>query len=237
VSGVFKLTIVRFDPSVDTEPHQSTYEVPDDPSSAPMTALKALHYINRFCEPIGYDYNCRRGTCGRCAMIIDGTPRLACYFILTGEHLLEPLKGCRVIRDLVVDKSTMIEKFIASSKAIETESPNDVMKPISGDFWRDTIYPINACRECMCCYSVCQISLIAGKENPFLGPGALQQIYLRAVDGMDQTKRVEQAVSAGLFDCIQCGMCTLVCPSRITCSENIKDMMDAAIQQGFSPKK
>lgn len=232
----FILTVRRFDPSVDAKPYEASYTVPnEDPDFSPMTALKALHYINRFIEPLAYDYNCRRGTCGRCAMMIDGIPRLACYFELVSEHRLEPLAGCEVVRDLVVDKDPFIEKFVSSSEAMETLESNDVMQPISGDFWSDTIYPINACRECMCCYAACQVSRLGNTSGAFLGPGALQQIYLRAVDGMDQAKRIEQAVHDGLFECIKCGMCTLVCPSRIPCAENIKDMMDAAIFAGIVP--
>ena len=74
MADTYTITIKRFDSSVDAEPYTVTYEVPDDPGFAPMTALKALHYINRYVEPIAYEFNCRRGTCGRCSILVDGEP-------------------------------------------------------------------------------------------------------------------------------------------------------------------
>lgn len=234
---VYKITIQRFDSSVDTELYETTYEVPDDPDFAPMTALKALHYINRYEEPIAYDYNCRRGSCGRCAIMVDSEPKLACLYELTGNHTFAPLTGFPVIRDLVVDKQEAYAKFVQSNHTIKTLGPTDVLKPIDGDFYRDIIYPLNACRECMLCYASCQALNDFHKKGSYAGPGAMQQIYLRHVDGEDKMSRVEQAVFAGLFECVQCGNCTTVCPSLIPGAEHIKEMMDEATVQNLKPAK
>lgn len=231
----YTLTIVRFDPTMDTEPYEKTYEVPDDPEFAPMTALKALHYINRFEEPIGYDFNCRRGSCGRCAVMIDGQPKLSCMFPLTGSHRIEPLKGFPVLRDLIVDKESAYAKFVDTSHTIKTLSPDGVLAPMSGEMYREKIYPLNFCRECMCCYASCQALHDFGKWASYAGPGAMQQLYLRHIDGMDKSARIDQAVFAGLFECVQCGNCTTVCPSLIPAAENIKEMMDEAEAQGLKP--
>ncbi len=231
----YKITIKKFDPSVDIEPTMVTYEVPDDPEFAPMTALKALHHINRFEEPVGYDYNCRRGTCGRCAMMIDGVPKLACLFPLTGSHTFEPLNGFPVIRDLVVNKKEAYAKFVGSNHSVKILEPEGALQPLEYDFWKDVIYPLNACRECMSCYASCQALHNFNRVGTFAGPGALQQIYLRHVDGQDKMNRIEQAAFAGLFECVQCGNCSQVCPSGISCTENIKEMMDKAEAQGLKP--
>jgi succinate dehydrogenase/fumarate reductase iron-sulfur protein len=231
----YKITITRFDSSIDTEPYEKTYEVPDDPDFAPMTALKALHWINLHEEPIAYDYNCRSGTCGRCAIMIDGTPKLACYFVLTGDHSLAPLKGMPVIRDLVVSKKEAYAKFVQSNHSIKTMAPHETLKPIDGKFWRETVFPLSACRECMCCYASCQALEDFHKKGIYAGPGAMQQIYLRHIDGEDKANRIEQAVFSGVFECVQCGNCTAVCPSLIPAMENIKAMMDEAEALGLKP--
>lgn len=233
MSDSYYLRIQRFDSTLGNKPYFVTYEVPkEDPEFSPMTALKALHYINRYLEPLAYDYNCRRGTCGRCAMMIDGIPRLACYFELSDRHTIEPLAECKVVRDLIVDKSPFVEKFSRVSKEIEPDESCTEATPISGEFWRDTIHPINACRECMCCYADCQ-ALYPGHSDSYLGPGAMQQLYLRFLDDVDPTSRIKQAFEGGLFECTQCGLCSLVCPARINCAENIKVLMDAARAQGY----
>lgn len=220
----FLIHIRRFDPSTDREPHIKSYEVPDfDPEFGPMTALKALHYINRYQEPVAYDYNCRRGSCGRCAMLIDGKPRLACYFELVDEHILEPLPGCEVIRDLVVDKTMQLDRFAqVSGLASQDQTPLEV--PISGEFWRDTIYPLNACRACMCCTAVCPIVQTPAIAKRFLGPGPFQKLYLRYLVNRDRQMVLKQAEVGGINLCTLCGKCSLVCPSRIDCAENIKTL-------------
>ena len=235
MADTYKITIVRFDPSRDAEPYESAYDVPDDPDFAPMTALKALHYINRNFDPIAYDYNCRRGTCGRCAIMIDGQPKLSCQFPLTGSHTFAPLDSFPVIRDLVVDKQEAYGKFVQSDHAIKTLGPKEVLQPMDFSLWEEKIYPLNACRECMCCYASCQALNLFDRKGSYAGPGAMQQIYLRHIDGQDKKNRIEQAVFSGLFECVQCGTCTLVCPAGITGAENIKEMMDAAEEQGLKP--
>jgi succinate dehydrogenase/fumarate reductase-like Fe-S protein len=72
---IFKIKLLRFDPSQDAKPYHKTYEVPySDQDLGPMSALKALHYIHQNIEPIGYDYHCRFGGCGRCAIMFDAPP-------------------------------------------------------------------------------------------------------------------------------------------------------------------
>ena len=71
-----RVRILRFDPGIDPEPYYKDYDIADyDTSAGPLTVLKALHWINLHIEPIAYDYNCRRTTCGLCGMMIDGEPK------------------------------------------------------------------------------------------------------------------------------------------------------------------
>lgn len=227
VLAVYTVHIQRFDPSVDKNPYLRSYEVPVTADEfGPMTALKALHYINQYIEPVAYDYNCRRGTCGRCAMLIDGKPRLACYFELSQEHVLEPLPGCPILRDLVVDKTVQLEKF-AQVSSIAPRIASEKTVPISGEFWRDTVYPINACRACMCCTVICPVMNRSASAKKFLGPGPLQKLFLKYVVKNDVKQALKQAEAGGLMLCTLCGKCSLVCPSRIDCAENIKTLQQA----------
>ena len=84
-----KITVKRYDPSKDNAPYETTYEVPHDDEY--MTLLQALVYIHENEEPLAFDFSCRGRMCGRCAMMLDGEPVLAC---------VEPLpdgKSCRVV--------------------------------------------------------------------------------------------------------------------------------------------
>lgn len=99
-----KITVKRYDPSKDNAPYETTYEVPHDDEY--MTLLQALVYIHENEEPLAFDFSCRGRMCGRCAMMLDGKPVLACVEPLSdGSHTVEPLEGVPVVKDLIVDKS------------------------------------------------------------------------------------------------------------------------------------
>ena len=235
-----KVRILRFDPSVDSEPYEKEYEITGfDTTSGPLSVLKALHWINNNIEPIAYDYNCRRASCGLCGMMINGEPRLACMTAIEDGDtvLLEPLAGFPVIRDLIVDNEKAKRRFVQASVNLKTSSPDKICKPIEpAEKWWDVISNHTFCRECMLCYSTCMSLQQADRWTTFAGPGALAQIYGKHISGIDESDRVAQAVEMGVFECMQCGNCTSVCPARIPTSENNKALMDEAESRGIAPK-
>lgn len=230
--------ILRFDPSMDAVPEYVTYEVPwEDDGTGFMTGLHVLHVINRDIEEIGYDYCCRSNLCGRCSMLIDGEPTLACWKALKpGEHTFEPLSEFPVIKDLVVDRERAYSRFVNVNSAIQTVDPLEELKPIDYELYWNTLERINMCRECMCCYEGC---MALGAENgwkDYIGPGAMMGIAQRYLDGEDESDRLGQAVFSGLFKCIECGTCTKVCSSTIPIMETIQLMKTDARERGLEPK-
>lgn len=232
--------VLRFDSTIDAEPYYKEYQIKDyDTTAGPLTALKALHWINLHIEPIAYDYNCRRTSCGMCGMMVNGESKLACRTpIDDGETVtLDPLAGFPVVRDLIVDTERAHRRFVQSSASIKTSSPDKVLQPVAdGEFWWNEISHHSTCRECMLCYSSCMALQPGNKWDKFAGPGALHQIYMRHIDGIDESDRIAQAVEMGLFECVQCGMCTKVCPARIPTKENNKKMMDIAEERSLKPQ-
>lgn len=236
--AIYKVKILRFDPSADKAPYYKSYSIPyEDLDIGPLSALKALRYINHEIESIGFDYNCRFGGCGRCAITVDGTPRLACFAPLSAdkEHTLEPLHGFPVIRDLVVDRGKAYARFLDSGAAIKTIDPIVKPKDIEPKLWWNTLSPLNRCRECMSCYSVCTALQVENRWESFIGPGAMMQIYQRAVDTMDQADRISQAAFSGAFQCVQCGLCNTVCPAHIPIKENIAELQKKAEARNLKP--
>lgn len=58
----------------------------------------------------------------------------------------------------------------------------------------------------------------------------------RHVDPLDQGDRVMQAVSAGLFHCIECGLCDEVCAQQDIHHVDIHRMLkEAAVQRNLKP--
>jgi fumarate reductase iron-sulfur subunit len=234
----YTIKVQRFDPSVDKEPYYKTYTVPyEDKDISQLSALKALRYINQFIESIGFDYNCRFGGCGRCGIMVDGIPKLACFAPLSEgkEHTLEPLQGFPVVRDLVIDRSKTYERFLNSSVSIKTLDPIVKPKPIEAELWWKTLNPLNRCKECMSCYAVCTALQVEKRWESFIGPGAMMQIYQRAMDTEDKADRISQAAFSGAFQCVQCGLCNTVCPAEIPIKENIADLQQRAAARNLKP--
>lgn len=230
-------SIYRFDPSVDEAGTFVDYEIPyeDTKGDGFMTGLQVLHAVNER-EPIGYDYCCRSGLCGRCSMMIDGKAGLACWTPLTpGTHTFEPLTGFPVIRDLVVDRERAYQKILKVAPQTLTVDPIVEVKNIDRTLYWDTLERINMCRECYSCYATCSALQINNKWSSFAGPAAMMVIAQHYLDTKDQSDRITQAVFEGVFDCISCGFCTTVCPSHIKITDLIKDMQNAAAERGLKP--
>lgn len=228
--------IFRYDPSVDTEPYYKDYEVPfETDESGFMTGLQVLHYIYDNIEPIAFDYDCRGSLCGRCSMVIDGKPGLACYTPLQpGEHTFEPLGDLPIIRDLIVDRAAYIEKFVDSHLAKESVEPVVKSEDIDYDLYWNTLEQLNNCRECMCCYETCPV-LQEQNMWDFIGPGAMAQIAFRYLDPHDDGDRLDEAVRSGLWRCDLCGKCTAVCPAQISHVELFQRLQQDAEAAGLKP--
>jgi len=236
MAETYNIKVFRFDPSIDETSSFKIYEVPNEfPDMGPMSALKALRYIHEYIEPISFEFNCRVGTCGRCAIMFDGVPRLACWAPLSGEHTLEPLKGFPIVKDLVVDIDKVRIRFIESDTSIKTLAPIDKLPDIDGKLWWDELQYLNACRECMACYATCTALQMDNKWESFIGPGAMAQIYMRSIDTEDRADRVSQAAFSGAFECVQCGNCTAVCPAHIPITADIGKLQDQAAARGLKP--
>ena len=100
-----RLKVLRYNPQIDTAPHYQTYLVPV--VGEKMNLLQALEFIyqeqddtlafRRYCCGLQY--------CNSCLMVINGKPSHACLSIITpgAEVEVAPLRGKRVLRDLIVE--------------------------------------------------------------------------------------------------------------------------------------
>src|SRR5215831_13193638 len=107
------LSVFRYDPDGDEEPRLQPYEVPyrDD-----MVVLDALNWIKTHVDgSVNYRWSCRMGICGSCGMNVNGYPKLGCSAFLRdylpGPIVVEPLNNFPVLRDLVIDMDSFLEKL------------------------------------------------------------------------------------------------------------------------------
>ena len=98
-----KVTIYRFDPTVDEGSRYETYVVPPE-GWENLTVLDTLRYICEHLDPdLSFRESCRiKAICNICMVRLNKKTVLACDTAATAEMLIEPLPHHPVLKDLVV---------------------------------------------------------------------------------------------------------------------------------------
>ena len=100
-----RFIIMRYNPQDENSvPRLETFELQESDS---MTLFIALNEIRESQDPsLQFDFVCRAGICGSCAMLINGKPGLACRTLtkdLKSDIYLSPLPIFELIADLSVN--------------------------------------------------------------------------------------------------------------------------------------
>lgn len=233
-----QISVKRFDPSTDVAPYVKTYEVP---YREYMTVLEALVYIDENIEPIAFDYSCGGRACGRCAIMLDGEPILACATgIKDRDCLLEPLAGFPIVRDLVVDRDAMRHRVANIATRVRptamTAEEHDAPVDYEGVYLK--VNALEWCTRCMMCATTCLALHDPASPGQYIGPAGMVAIALRHYDPYDTGDRIGQAVQEGLWNCLMCGKCDEVCPSKeIKHLETWTNLRSEAAEKGLVEEK
>lgn len=103
---MIKVTIKRFDPAKSSEPYLQTYETGIEKGATVLSILRDLYEQQD--HSLAFYYSCRIGKCAGCQVTVNGKVRLACTEVVTGDIVLEPQIGYKVVKDLYVDKNRRI---------------------------------------------------------------------------------------------------------------------------------
>ena len=107
-------SIFRYDPQMpDDKPKMVDYQIEEAPG---MTVFIALNQLRELQDPsLQFDFVCRAGICGSCAMVINGMPTLACRTLTSkfadGKIKLMPLPGFELIGDLSVNTGKFMREI------------------------------------------------------------------------------------------------------------------------------
>lgn len=229
------ITVERFNPAEDAAPRQTTYEVPWREN---FSVLECLMYIHENLEPVSFDYTCRGGLCGRCTMTVDGEPVFGCFkFLDDADHLIQPLQGFPVIRDMVVDKRRAQADLAKTYERVRAFplTKDEIDTQIEGftPEVADRLHMTEYCCRCQACTSGCPGKALTPS---YAGPSKMVAIAYRFIDPYDQGDRVLEAVQNGLWDCLMCGKCDEICQNHeIKHVELIQMLRDAATERGLVP--
>ena len=214
------LTVSRYCPEEESEPTFQSYDVPYNKD---WVILDALNYIkDRLDGSLTFRWSCRMGVCGSCGMMVNGTPKLTCAvplsdYVSSGQIRIEPLQFFPVVRDLVIDLSSFLEKLSSVKPWIIRD---DEKPPSEGEYLQtpaelDVYKQFSMCINCMLCYSACPV---VGLEPEFTGPAVIALAQRYNLDSRDQGAAERMAVlneHEGMWGCTFVGECTKVCPKNV----------------------
>jgi succinate dehydrogenase / fumarate reductase iron-sulfur subunit len=159
---------------------------------------------------IRWECSCVQAVCGGCAMVINGTPALACNTFIDevgGEGIiLEPLSKFPVVSDLIVDRSSIFENLVSSRAFLDgvaSQSERDHAQQ----------YSVAKCLKCGLCLEICPNFRVGGE---FYGAAFANESYLIASQikekKSDMVKEYKKHFGRG---CSKALSCRSVCPAGI----------------------
>jgi fumarate reductase iron-sulfur subunit len=195
-----------------------------------MTLFIALNEIRETQDPsLQFDFVCRAGICGSCAMVIDGRPGLACRTLtrdLGTEVTLAPLPGFELIADLSVDTGkwmrAMSERLRTWVHRRQREVDADRVEERMDPDRAESIYELDRCIECGCCVAACGT---ARMRKDFVGAVGVNKIARFRLDPRDTRTDDDwyQLIGDddGVFGCMSLLACHDVCPKRLPLATQI----------------
>jgi succinate dehydrogenase / fumarate reductase, iron-sulfur subunit len=196
--------------------------------SPDITLAGALRSLERTI-PVAFDYECLQGECGACTMLVDGHVRQACTTRLAAiakksrRIVLEPLSKFPVIRDLIVDRSGLVQHSERVRGWLDLDATQgDGPLRVSADDQRVAL-ALARCSECAACLEACPQY---GPSTDFVGAAALndvRRLALHPIGRLQRRTRLEAVMTpGGVADCGKAQNCVEVCPMEIPLVDSIQ---------------
>ncbi|QIZ78608.1 fumarate reductase iron-sulfur subunit [Ferrimonas lipolytica] len=215
--------IFRCDPQHPNDSaRMQTFELTEAPG---MTVFIALNQLRKEQDrSLQFDFVCRAGVCGSCAMVINGMPTLACKTLTSqfksGKIKLMPLPGFELIGDLSVNTGkfmrSLSERLQGWLVPAGAERSFDAVEATMEPQTAEMIYESERCIECGCCVSACAT---AQMRDTFIGAVGLNKIARFTLDerdgrGPDDFYHVLGG-DDGVFGCMTLLGCADACPKGL----------------------
>ena len=219
------LRVLRYNPEADAEPHFEEYKVPVDPMDR---VLDALHHIKwNFDGSLSFRRSCAHGICGSDAMLINGRNRLACKVLmkdLPGTVTVEPIKGLRILKDLIVDMDTFFESYKSILPFLINDEATTDKERLQSPEDRERFDDTTKCILCASCTTSCPIYW---PDNSYVGPASIVNAHRFIFDSRDRgaSQRLEKLGGGdGVWKCRTTFNCTNACPRDIDVTTAIQQV-------------
>ncbi len=181
--------IFRYDPQMPGDkPKMVKYQLQEAPG---MTVFIALNMLREQQDSsLQFDFVCRAGICGSCAMVVNGIPTLACRTLTSnfpkGEINLMPLPGFELIGDLSVNTGKFMRELAERLKLWLHPVPGDKdMHQLEAPMEPEEaarLYELERCVECGVCVSACATKQM---RDTFVGAVGLMKLARFEMDSRD----------------------------------------------------
>ncbi len=178
---------------------------------------------------------CLEEVCGSCTMNINGGVRQACTALIddvgtrhgdTLEVTLEPMRKFPLIRDLIVDRSSMFQSLIKVKAWVPIDGSYDLgSAPVQDDHVRQLRYALSRCMTCGCCLEACpQVN----DKTSFIGASAIGQALLFNLHPVAKNLAPDRydalTDESGITNCGNAQNCAAVCPKGVPLTQAIAQM-------------
>lgn len=210
-----------------SKPHFNTYELEE---TTGMTLYVALNLIREKFDPdLSFDFVCRAGICGSCAMLVNGKPQLACRTLTKdyedGVIELMPLPVFKLIKDLSVNTgewmaamNDRVESWIHTTKVTDISKQEEKVDP---ELAQKT-FELDRCIECGICVAACGTAIM---RNDFIGAVGLNKIARFRMDPLDERSDEDfyelVGDDSGIFGCMSLLGCEDQCPKHLPLQNQI----------------
>ncbi len=215
-------------------PHWEEFHIAYRPYLNIMTCLQEIRknpktFDGRPTVPVSWEASCLEEVCGICTMVINGRARQACSALvdkLNQPITLEPMRKFPLVRDLVVDRSSLFEGL----KRVRAWIPIDGTHALGPgprilQKEQEENYILSTCFSCGCCLDVCpQVN----DRSDFIGAMPINQVRLFNSHPLGQANADERLESlmgpGGIEDCGNAQNCVKACPKEIPLVTSIAEV-------------
>ncbi|MBX3095436.1 MAG: succinate dehydrogenase iron-sulfur subunit [Fimbriimonadaceae bacterium] len=217
--------------SASEKPFWDSFEIPFRENMNVISTLMEIRKnpVNtdgKLVEPVAWEAACLEEVCGTCTMIVNGMIRQACTALIedVGELQgdtwvveLKPMRKFPLVRDLIVDRSSMFENLIKIQAWVPIDGSYDRgMAQTQDDRVRKLRYELSRCMTCGCCMEACpQVN----EHTKFIGPAAVGQALLFNMHPVGQALKEDRldvmTSEEGITNCGNAQNCVKVCPKEV----------------------
>lgn len=235
-----KFQILRFNPhDPDSVAHMQEFTLQEADG---MTLFIALNELRETLDPtLQFDFVCRAGICGSCAMLVNGQPRLACRTLtqdLPQKLTLAPLPGFELIGDLSVNTGQWMrglsERLQAWLESDDDEPDLDVLEARMQPELAEQIYELDRCIECGCCIAACGRAQTNDNFVGAVGMNKIARFRLDPRDTRDDARWLELVGDEnGVFGCMSLLGCNDFCPKELPLTTQLAFLRRKMLKQAL----